>query len=104
MAKWKVGLLPFAINSATRHAYPLKVLEYLAAGLPVVATPVSDLFSWQGRGVSIAHDAASFVRACDQAMSAGAVLAQDRQAQAQELPSWDSAVAVVDIQLMRLFQ
>ena len=107
MAKWKVGLLPFAINAATRHAYPLKVLEYLAAGLPVVASPVPDLFSLQGCGVSIAHDNASFVRACDEAMHAsapeiGAVSQGNREA--HELTSWDSVVAAMDIQLMNLLR
>ena len=107
MAKWKAGLLPFAINAATRHAYPLKVLEYLAAGLPVVASAVPDLFSLQGCGVSIAHDPASFVRACDEAMNVsgpeyGAALQGNPQA--RELTSWDSVVTAMDIQLMNLLR
>ena len=35
---WRVALVPFVDNLATRHASPLKLLEALAAGLPVVAT------------------------------------------------------------------
>lgn len=38
MAAWCVALLPFVDNLATRHASPIKLLEALAAGLPVVAT------------------------------------------------------------------
>lgn len=33
-------MLPFARNDATRYTSPTKVLEYLAAGLPVVSTSI----------------------------------------------------------------
>ena len=36
---WDVGMLPFAMNDATRFISPTKTPEYLAAGLPVVSTP-----------------------------------------------------------------
>jgi teichuronic acid biosynthesis glycosyltransferase TuaH len=35
-----VGLLPHRVDALTTSMHPMKVLEYLAAGLPVVATPV----------------------------------------------------------------
>jgi glycosyltransferase involved in cell wall biosynthesis len=39
-----VGLIPYYTDTAeTRHVNPLKVYEYLAAGLPVVATPLPNL-------------------------------------------------------------
>jgi glycosyltransferase involved in cell wall biosynthesis len=37
------GLIPFARNEFTKGIYPLKINEYLAAGLPVVMTQFSDL-------------------------------------------------------------
>jgi glycosyltransferase involved in cell wall biosynthesis len=37
------GLIPYAQNSLTRGIFPMKVYEYLAAGLPVVATPLPAL-------------------------------------------------------------
>jgi glycosyltransferase involved in cell wall biosynthesis len=43
LAALDVGLLPFASSAQTRAVYPLKLHEYLAAGLPVVATPFADL-------------------------------------------------------------
>lgn len=36
----KVGLLPSLINDYTRGMFPMKYYEYLAAGLPVVSTPL----------------------------------------------------------------
>jgi glycosyltransferase involved in cell wall biosynthesis len=38
-----VALVPFPRNEVTRHANPLKVREYLAAGLPVISTPVPEV-------------------------------------------------------------
>ncbi|HPU49971.1 MAG TPA: glycosyltransferase, partial [Burkholderiaceae bacterium] len=38
MASWKVALLPFVDSLATCRASPIKLLEALAMGLPVVAT------------------------------------------------------------------
>ena len=35
--------MPFAINEATRYISPTKTPEYLAAGVPVVSTPVADV-------------------------------------------------------------
>jgi glycosyltransferase involved in cell wall biosynthesis len=43
MAGWDVALMPFALNEATRLISPTKTLEYLAAGKPVVSTPVRDV-------------------------------------------------------------
>lgn len=38
-----VALLPFRLNELTLNASPLKVREYLAAGLPVVSTPIPEV-------------------------------------------------------------
>jgi glycosyltransferase involved in cell wall biosynthesis len=37
------GLIPYAGNTLTQSIFPMKVYEYLAAGLPVVATPLPAL-------------------------------------------------------------
>lgn len=38
-----VGIIPFRINRLTLRANPLKLREYLAAGLPVVSTPLPEV-------------------------------------------------------------
>lgn len=38
-----LGLIPFPINGATLNANPLKLREYLAAGLPVVSTAIPEV-------------------------------------------------------------
>lgn len=37
----RVGLLPTLVNDYTRSMFPMKYFEYLAAGLPVVSTPLA---------------------------------------------------------------
>ena len=42
-AGWDVSLMPFRINELTLNSNPLKVREYLAAGLPVISTPIPEV-------------------------------------------------------------
>ena len=70
-AGWDVALMPFAINEATRFISPTKTPEYLAAGLPVVSTPIRDVIRHYGAmpGVFVGDGAEAFVAACDQALA-----------------------------------
>jgi UDP-galactopyranose mutase len=46
--------MPFAINAATKYISPTKTPEYLAAGKPVVSTPIADVVRTYG-AVGLAH-------------------------------------------------
>jgi len=57
---WQAAMMPFAINTATRYISPTKTPEYLAAGLPVVSTPIRDVVrSYGGTGPVLIGDSAS---------------------------------------------
>lgn len=60
---WDIAMLPFAINEATRYISPTKTPEYLAAGRPVISTPVMDVVRQYGKDglVNIASTANEFV-------------------------------------------
>jgi glycosyltransferase involved in cell wall biosynthesis len=64
LAGWDVGIMPFALNEATRFISPTKTPEFLAAGVPVISTPINDVVRPYGDAglVEIAEDAAAFVR------------------------------------------
>jgi len=67
IAGWDVALLPFAINDATRYISPTKTPEYLAAGKPVVSTPITDVIRPYGQMdlVRIAGTPEEFVAAIE---------------------------------------
>jgi UDP-galactopyranose mutase len=48
VSTWDVALIPFARNEATRFISPTKVLEYMAAGKPVVSTAIDDIVTPYG--------------------------------------------------------
>jgi glycosyltransferase involved in cell wall biosynthesis/beta-glucosidase/6-phospho-beta-glucosidase/beta-galactosidase len=64
MAAFDVALMPFACNDATRSISPTKTLEYLAAGLPVVSTPIADVVADYSEVVCIEESAQDFADAC----------------------------------------
>jgi glycosyltransferase involved in cell wall biosynthesis len=45
---WDVALIPFQLNESTRFISPTKTPEYLAAGVPVVSTPIRDVIKPYG--------------------------------------------------------
>ena len=49
LSGWDVALIPFAINESTKYISPTKTPEYLAAGIPVVSTPITDVVNPYGR-------------------------------------------------------
>lgn len=68
LAGWDVAFMPFARNESTRFISPTKTPEYLAAGKPVVSTPIVDVVRTYGESglVRIAGDAAAFAAALDE--------------------------------------
>jgi UDP-galactopyranose mutase len=89
MAGWDVGMLPFARNESTRFISPTKTPEYLAAGLPVVSTPITDVVRPYGHSglVEIADAPDSFVEAINK------LLSRDREQEQQRLTTVDAFLA-----------
>lgn len=61
---WDIAMMPFAHNESTRYISPTKTPEYLAAGKPVISTPIIDVLRQYGRNglVNIAGTPEEFVR------------------------------------------
>jgi UDP-galactopyranose mutase len=70
LADWDVAIMPFAMNESTRFISPTKTPEYLAAGKPVVSTPIKDVVRPYGEMnlVHIASTAEEFVAAGEKAL------------------------------------
>jgi UDP-galactopyranose mutase len=71
LAGWDAGFMPFARNESTRFISPTKTPEFLAAGLPLVSTPITDVVRDWGDAnlVEIACDAGGFAQALEEVMS-----------------------------------
>jgi glycosyltransferase involved in cell wall biosynthesis len=94
IAGWSVALMPFALNAATAFISPTKTPEYLAAGKPVVSTPLRDVVQPYGIRdlVRIAAGTEAFVQACEDAMTDGVSARVARAARADiflSQTSWD---------------
>lgn len=71
LAHWTLGIMPFALNESTRFISPTKTPEFLAAGVPVVSTPIRDVVSAYGEAglVEIAATPAQFVAALERLLT-----------------------------------
>jgi glycosyltransferase involved in cell wall biosynthesis len=70
LCHWDVAIMPFALNESTRFISPTKTPEYLAAGKPVVSTPIRDVVRPYGEEglVHIAETGEQFVLAVEEAL------------------------------------
>ena len=46
LSQMKLGLIPYLINERTKGVYPTKLFEYLAAGVPVLSTPLPEVIQY----------------------------------------------------------
>lgn len=94
LAGWDVCLMPFALNPSTQFISPTKVLEYMAAQLPIVSTAITDVARHYAELVAIAYRPEEFVHACERALTLDTTereqLAQRMQA-VVAATSWDAA-------------
>ncbi len=96
-----VALLPFVKNQLTENANPLKLREYLAAGLPVVSTDIPEAVALADKGVYLAGSTESFVDGVKAALAAGAGPSRERS-MAMSMESWDAKVEEIEDKLLRL--
>lgn len=92
LARLDVGWMPFALNAATRLISPTKTPEFLAAGLPVVSTPILDVVrTWGANGqVQIAGTPDETVAAVASALASANSPARLAKVDAQlATTSWD---------------
>jgi glycosyltransferase involved in cell wall biosynthesis len=60
LGRFHIGIIPFIKNKQTAAIYPMKINEYLAAGIPVVTTDFAPLEGF-GEAISIASSPNEFV-------------------------------------------
>jgi glycosyltransferase involved in cell wall biosynthesis len=99
LAGWDVCLLPFARNDSTKFISPTKTLEYMAAEIPIVSTPITDVAEPYGNIVYLGDTAEEFLAACDSALASD-TQERDRRATLMRKvlsgTSWDVTVSAME--------
>lgn len=89
-----VAILPFVVNTLTRFANPLKLREYLAAGLPVVSSDLPEVRSLGG-DVRIAADHETFMAQVAQLLDQEKTGPSEERSKTMEKESWDDKVELL---------
>lgn len=90
-AAFDVGLIPFRAGRLTHAVNPIKLREYLAAGLPVISAPMPAVERYRP-AVRIARSAAELVSAVEQAAAAADDPAAGAIRSGVRAESWDARV------------
>jgi glycosyltransferase involved in cell wall biosynthesis len=92
------AILPFAVNELTLAANPLKLREYLAAGLPVVSSAIPEAEKLQ-HALKIGRNKPDFLQQLQRIVESGATGPQPSISTQMDSESWDEKVE----QLSRIF-
>jgi glycosyltransferase involved in cell wall biosynthesis len=89
LKSFHIGIIPNVKNTQTAAVYPLKINEYMAAGIPVVTTDFAPMDEFAGY-ITVARSTAGFIQGIEQELATDND--QKRQAR-QEIArqnSWDN--------------
>jgi glycosyltransferase involved in cell wall biosynthesis len=88
-----VGLIPFKLNELTLAVNPIKLREYLAAGLPVVSTPLPEVSLYE-KYVHLAEGETAFEHAIAEALGSRTdEQLRDARVSAMSRETWPEKVA-----------
>jgi len=90
-----VGIIPYVTNEYTAHIYPAKLNEYLAMGIPVVATDLPEVRAFNaehGDVVTVARDAKAFAEAIRNSIAENCPAAAERRIEAARQNSWETRI------------
>lgn len=86
-----IGIIPFVTSELTAACNPLKLYEYLAAGLPVVSTDIPEVHAYADM-IGIATSAKSFLALCDEALDIDRADYSPRASELVRQHDWDDRV------------
>ena len=96
-----VGLIPFVLNELTRNVNPIKLREYLSAGVPVVSTNLPEVALCK-EWCDVAHDRDQFLAMCERAIASSTPAARKQRSDAMRGEDWDHKVAQIGEHVMRV--
>ena len=90
-----VGLVPYRLSEYTANVYPTKLNEYLAMGVPVVATDLPEIQRFNaehGEMVTVARDAEAFARALQEAVKMSSPVKIEQRIEVARQNSWEARI------------
>ena len=98
---FSVGLVPFAVNDLTKHVNPIKLREYLSAGLPVVSTPMQEV-TYYSDICAVAESREAFLAACDDAVKQDTPEHRERRSNSMLHETWEQKIRQLGEHVMRV--
>ncbi len=89
---FSVGLIPHQVNELTHHMNPIKLREYLSAGLPVVSTALPEVRQY-GEHCLIAENYDEFERDIETILERDTDELRRRRSEAMQWETWENKVA-----------
>jgi glycosyltransferase involved in cell wall biosynthesis len=98
-----VGLCPFRINELTLHVNPIKLREYVSAGLPVVSTDIPEC-RLAPEWTRIGRTPDEFIAEIAAALASDSPDARRRRSEAMKAETWERKVAALGAHVDRVLQ
>jgi glycosyltransferase involved in cell wall biosynthesis len=89
-----VGIIPYLRTEFTRHVNPIKLRQYLSAGLPVVTTAIPEVLDF-GHLAAIATTTEEFIAAVERELGEDSPAKKTARREAMRSETWEARVARV---------
>ncbi|HLJ57174.1 MAG TPA: glycosyltransferase [Chthonomonadaceae bacterium] len=100
---FSVGLIPHKVNELTRHMNPIKLREYLSAGLPVVSTALPEVRHYAAH-CTVAESHEEFEQGVEAAIRNDSPEARRARSASMRWETWESKVQEIVLHVERMRQ
>lgn len=95
------GLIPYLLNERILHVNPIKLREYLSAGLPVVSVPLPEVEAYRDY-CCVAGDVEGFERGIAMALASDTPERRRQRSEPMRAETWEAKVAAVSARVMQV--
>jgi glycosyltransferase involved in cell wall biosynthesis len=96
-----VALIPHKVNDLTRHMNPIKLREYMSAGLPIVSTALPEMRHYP-EACTVAESYEEFEAGVVTALAGDSPAARKRRSEAMKDQTWEQRVVELGSVVMRV--